>query len=281
MTDLTDVGVRVSPGWLRLREPADADARSTQLVRRLRSGLARGGTTVVHDLGCGSGAMGRWLAPRLRGPQHWVLHDRDLELLDRAAADPPVAAADGAGVSVETRQGDLTRLDPDDLAGASLVTASALLDMLTAEELDRFVRCCVEAACPALVTLSVIGRVELSPADPMDPVLGAAFDDHQRRTADGRTLLGPDAAGIAVARFRALGADVTTRRSPWRLDARTPALTADWLDGWVGAACEQRPELSDAGGAYLARRAAGLDGGRLRVVVHHLDVLARPPGATR
>ena len=58
---------------------------------------------------------------------------------------------------------DLTRLGPDDLAGASLVTASALLDMLTAAELARFVTSCVEAACPVLVTLSVTGRVRLHP----------------------------------------------------------------------------------------------------------------------
>ena len=25
--------------------------------------------------------MGRWLAPLLPGPQHWVLHDRDADLL--------------------------------------------------------------------------------------------------------------------------------------------------------------------------------------------------------
>ena len=101
------------------------------------------------------------------------------------------AAADGSVVTVEERQGDVTRLRPDDLAGATLVTASALLDMLTADELDRLVRLCVATGCPALMTLSVIGRVELSPADPLDDVLGAAFDDHQRRTAGGRTCSVP------------------------------------------------------------------------------------------
>lgn len=278
---MTEVDVRVSPQWLRLREPADAAARSRELVRGLVHGPVGGATRVVHDLGCGSGSMGRWLAPLLEGPQHWVLHDRDPELLALAALDLPSAAADGAAVTVETRHGDLTRLRPQDLAGASLVTASALLDMLTADELESFVRCSWEAACPSLVTLSVSGRVELTPTDPLDQVFGAAFNGHQRRTALGRTLLGPDAVGHAVEQFRSLGAQVTTRSSPWRLDVRTGSLATEWLDGWVGAACLQRPALTVAGAGYLSRRRIQLEEGRLGITVHHLDLLARPPGAGR
>ena len=277
---MTDLAVRVSQEWLALREPADAEARSTDLVREVRTGLPAGPTAVVHDLGSGTGSMVRWLAPMLDGSQHWVLHDRDEHLLAGAVVDPP-AAADGSVVTVEERQGDVTRLRPDDLAGASLVTASALLDMLTAEELDRLVRLCVATGCPALMTLTVIGRVGLTPADPLDDVLGAAFDDHQRRTAGGRTLLGPDAVRVAVEMFRSLGAEVTTRPSPWRLGPRSRHLVAEWLDGWVGAACEQRPQLAEWSAGYLARRAADVEEGRLHVVVHHLDVLARPQGGPR
>ena len=277
---MTEVEVRVSEEWLGLREPADAEARAAVLLREVGTGLASGPTTMVHDLGSGTGSMGRWLAPRLDGRQHWVLHDRDPHLLAGAVVDPPTAA-DGSMVTVEVRHGDVSRLQPDDLAGASLVTASALLDMLTAEELDRLVRCCVATGCPALVTLSVIGRVELSPADSLDDVLGAAFDDHQRRTAAGRSLLGPDAVGLAVQLFRSLGAEVTTRPSLWRLDRGSQHLLTTWLVGWVGAASEQRPELAEWSASYLARRAADLEQGRLRVVVHHLDLLARPQGAPR
>lgn len=269
--------VTVSSQWLRLREPADAAARCVELVRRVASGLCGGTPTLVHDLGSGTGSMGRWLAPQLGGPQHWVLHDRDAALLQVAAADPPPRAADGAIVTVETRRGDLTRLGPDELAGASLVTASALLDMLTAEELERFARLCVAAACPVLVTLSVTGRVRLTPADPLDAVIGAAFNDHQRRTTGVRTLLGPAAAHAAVHLFAALGARVEARPSPWRLDGTCQSLVAQWLRGWVDAACEQRPELAAAGDAYLARRGIDLEHGRLAVTAQHLDLLARPP----
>jgi hypothetical protein len=258
--------VRVSPDWLVLREPADAAARSAELAERLGRHVAATGRLVIHDLGGGSGAMGRWLAPRLHGRQHWVVHDRDAELLERAVAAPPGSAS----VTVEARRSDITRLTPDDLAGAGLITASALLDLLTADELGRMLRAC--SGRPMLLALTVTGRVTLTPTDPLDAYLGAAFNAHQRR---GR-LLGPDAVAAAVHELRATGAEVLVRPSPWRLDAAHAGLSAEWLEGWVAAACEQEPALAPAAGAYRDRRLAQAAAGELAVTVDHADLLVAP-----
>ena len=169
---MTDEQIRVSRQWLVLREPADAAARSSELAEHLGRVLPSTGRHVIHDLGCGTGAMGRWLAPRLPGPQHWVLHDRDADLLELATASAPGPAADGAIVTLEAKPSDITRLAPDDLAGTTLITASALLDMLTAEELTALLTVCVTASCPILVTLSVVGRVELIPPGTIGPPRG-------------------------------------------------------------------------------------------------------------
>lgn len=273
---MTVAAAGLSPYWLALREPADATARAAELVEEVRPLLPRGAGTVIYDLGCGTGSMGRWLAPRLPGPQHWVMYDRDADFLALAAAGMPVAAADGSTVTVEVRRRDITRLDAGELASASLITASALLDMLTADEVERVVTACVEARCPVLLTLSVIGRVELTPCDPLDQTIAAAFNAHQRRTTRGRRLLGPDAVDTAAALFTLLGADVRVGASPWRLDAAAGDLAAQWLIGWVGAACEQRPELTAPTRAYVRRRLASAAAGRLRATVHHYDLLARP-----
>jgi hypothetical protein len=242
--------------WLALREPADAAARSRELVERLEQHLAPGGRHVIHDLGCGTGSMGRWLAPQLAGPQHWVLHDRDADLL---------RIADVPGVTLEKRQSDITRLQPADLAGASLVTASALLDLLAADELHALVALVAGAGCPALLTLSVAGRVDLQPADPLDQRIAAAFNAHQRRT-----LLGPDAPAAAALQFARRGAEVVTRPSPWRLGPDHAELAAEWLAGWVGAACEQDPGLRAEADGYMRRR------NPVAVSVDHMDLLAIP-----
>jgi len=270
---------RYAPEWLELREPADAAARSHDLLDPLRIRLANlpgKAGPVIHDLGCGTGSMGRWLAPHLDGAQHWVLHDRDPYLLHFAAVASPRVAADGSRVTVETRRGDVARLTPDGLAGASLVTASALLDVLTREEIETLAAACTGAGCPALLTLSVAGRVDLTPSDPMDEEITAAFNAHQRR--DG--LLGPDSITVACEAFSERGATVRVNPSPWRLGPGEAALTAQWLRGWVGAAVEERPELQARAERYLRDRLEACAAGELHVTVHHSDLLAlsRPVG---
>ncbi|KAA0940265.1 class I SAM-dependent methyltransferase [Streptomyces apricus] len=278
--EATDDTTRYAPEWLQLREGADASARAAELLDPLRIRLAnlprRSGGFVIHDLGCGTGSMGRWLAPRLDGPQHWVLHDRDPYLLHFAAVGSPRSAADGSRVTVETQRGDVGRLTADALAGASLVTASALLDVLDADEIEALAAACAGAGCPALLTLSVVGRVELTPAHPLDAEITEAFNDHQRRG----DLLGPEALSTACDAFSRHGATVRVHPSAWRLGPDESALTAEWLRGWVGAAVEQRPELAARAADYLDERLAACAAGELNVVVHHSDLLAlaRPAG---
>jgi hypothetical protein len=255
---MSATAVRVAPQWLALREPADAAARSEELAGRLARHLPATGPYVIHDLGGGSGSMGRWLAPRLPGPQHWVIHDLDADLLNLATATPPPSA------TVEARHSDITRLTPGDLAGASAVVASALLDLLTGEELARVLR--AGAGRPMLLALTVVGRVTLSPAEPLDARIGSAFDAHQRR--GGR--LGPDAVGAAVSEL----GGIVVWPSPWRLDAAHAELMAEWLDGWVDAACEQDPALEAE--AYRERRQEQAAAGELSVMVDHADVLVLP-----
>jgi hypothetical protein len=269
--------VRVSPQWLLLREPADAAARSAELAERLGRHLAAAGRLVIHDLGGGSGAMGRWLAPRLPGPQHWVVHDRDARVLQLAVADPPGPAADGAAVTVEARRSDITRLAPGDLADASLIVASALLDLLTADELARMLGACAAIGCaPMLLALTVVGRVSLTPADPLDACMAVAFDAHQRRTTTAGRLLGPDAVAAAVEELRRTCAEVLIRPSPWRLATAHADLTAEWFGGWVAAACEHDSALAAEAGAYRDRRLAQAAAGELAVTVDHADLLALP-----
>ncbi|WP_313886284.1 class I SAM-dependent methyltransferase [Amycolatopsis viridis] len=250
---------RCAPDWLALREPADAAARAAALLGPLRASLSTvGGRLVIRDVGCGTGSMARWLAPRLPVPQHWILHDRDPALLARASIT-------GTGVTVETHHGDLGRLD---LGGTSLVTASALLDLLTLSDVDGLAGSCAAAGCPALLTLSVTGRVELTPADPLDAEIAAAFAAHQRRNG----LLGPDAVAMAALAFERRGAVVRLAPSPWRLGPRQRALTERWFRGWVAAAREHAPNLDTA--AYTRSRLDACAAGELRAVVHHTDLLA-------
>jgi trans-aconitate methyltransferase len=259
-----------SSTWLALREPADAEARSAELADLVAAGAK--GDLVLRDLGCGTGSLGRWLAPRLPGPQHWIMEDRDPDLLTHAAASMVTAAADGSPVTVETRQGDVTALTGTELAGTSLVTCSALLDILTAEEAELIVAALATHGTTALFTLSVTGEVTAEPADELDAAVRDAFNAHQRRTTGGRRLLGPDAPAVVAEMLAARGARVTVRASPWRLGPDRAALALAWLDGRLAAAADQRPDLPIA--AYRERRRAAIAAGTLTITVGHVDIHA-------
>lgn len=272
---MPDDVARADADWLALREPADAAGRSRELVEVLRPHLRTDGL-VIHDLGCGTGSMARWLAPRLPGRQHWVGYDRDEELLSRAATAPPPMSPDGHQATTERRLRDITHLRADDLEGASLVTASALLDMMTGEEIERMVASIAAAECPALITLSVIGHVELAPGHSLDGRLTEAFNAHQKRATGHGQLLGPDAVGAAASEFQRTDHTARLASSPWQLGARDTGLLTSWIEGWVDAACEQDPSIRIEASEYRARRIRQIEGGQLTATVHHQDLLALP-----
>jgi trans-aconitate methyltransferase len=267
---------RAARNWLELREPADARARSTELVDHLSGLLPQVRPLVIHDLGCGTGSMRRWLGSQLSGAQLWIEYDRDAELLQRDAMDS-TSSFDGIELSVQTRRADLAQLVEADLTGASLVTASALLDMFTADELEHFVSICASTGCPCLITLSVIGRVDLFPHDSLDVAAQRAFNDHQRRTMPHGRLLGPDAAAAAADLFQQAGLSILTRPSNWRLGPADGPLLVDWFQGWLRAACEQDLTLRNVAGSYAQKRRTQLDDGLWHATVHHQDLLAWYP----
>ena len=270
-----------TPDWLALREPADHAARSEDLAAGLDTwlgadpadpaGPAGPADLIVRDLGCGSGSMGRWLAPRLARPQRWFLHDRDADLATRAAASPPPGPVT-ATTAVVGDLGDLA-----DVAGTDLVVCSALLDLLREPDVEHLAGLAADAGAAALLTLSVTGEVALDPPDPLDADVAAAFDAHQGR--EGR--LGPDAVAAAAAAFGRRGYAVVWRASPWRFGAADADLVEEWLRGRLDAACAQDPTLAPHAERYLADRCTALAVGSLHAEVGHADLLALPPGSAR
>ena len=153
--------VRAGSGWLALREPADAAARSTDLVEILRPTCRQDGHAGPRPR-LRHGFHGPLARPRLPGPQRWVLHDRDAELLARAATQPAARSARRCAVSVETRLGDITRLRTRLTWPASRWSLPPRCSTCSpSDALERFVAGCAAAGCPVLVTLSVVGQVEL------------------------------------------------------------------------------------------------------------------------
>ena len=261
MTDFT-------ADWLSLREPADATARHAGLCRQLRAFLDRRPRLRVVDLGAGTGANLRYLAPRLARPQHWVLVEQDPALLALVEAPPRV--------TVTPLPHDLAAaLDGIGLEQADLVTASALLDLVSGPWLETLIAAC--RGSPALLhfALTVDGRIAWSPNDPEDEAILAAFRRHQKRDKGFGPALGPEAASAAERLLQRAGYRVRAARSDWPLEPAQAALQEALLEGQASAAQEASPGLDVTG--WRERRLALIAEGRSRVRVGHRDLLAWRP----
>ncbi len=124
-----------SVDWLALREPVDAAARGKRLARVAcdalrRSSSAAAGIDVI-DLGAGTGANLRYVAPLIAAAQRWVLVDNDAVLLE-SAADQLQSWRPTAECRVQILPLDLaTQLSRLPLRAGALLTASALLDLVS------------------------------------------------------------------------------------------------------------------------------------------------------
>ena len=270
--------------WLTLRADADVRARSVPLETAMMAALrarrdlrgSSGGTPgplVCVDLGTGSGANFARLATRLPGLQHWRLLDADAALLALAAG----RAADGTASRVDCVKIDLATADLAGLChGADLVTASALLDLVSTAWFERLADAVVAAHACALFVLDYDGRRECTPWDPLDVAAHAAFERHQRCDKGFGVALGAAAVEHAARAFERRGYLVRRARSDWRLDGADATLQRTLLDGWHAAACEAVPGRAAEFDAWYARRGALLDAGAAHVVVGHEDLLVLP-----
>jgi len=258
--------------WLALREPYDARARNRDVLAAVASSFDRQPAPMIVDLGCGTGATLRALAPHLGRRQSWRLIDNDLGLLARAgASDPP------AGASVATMAVDLSRDVEAALDGAvDLVTASALLDLVSAEWLERFVIESAARRLPVYAALTYDGGATLEPADPFDQAVIAAVNRHQRSDKGFGPALGPAAAGEAIAWFERVRYSVVRGASDWIFAPRDQQIQEEILAGWAGAAREDGAvSLADLL-AWLTRRRELVTAGVARMRVGHVDFFARP-----
>ena len=279
-----------SAEWLTLREPFDAAARSAALVAELRGHLPRGAPLDVVDLGAGAGANLRYLAPLIGGEQRWLLADNDSKLLEAALGKTHdwakerggQAARAGAALAIRSTDFtagirctlvDLAALVSLDLPAGGLVTAAALLDLVSRGWLETLAERCRAAHAAVAVALTYDGRTAIKPAEPDDAAVLALFNRHQLFDKGFGPALGMRAAAIAEDAFEAHGYELRVATSDWVLGPETKALQLALLDGWHGAALEVAPESRLALGSWLERRRAHVLAGRSQLSVGHVDLV--------
>ncbi|MDH4067110.1 MAG: class I SAM-dependent methyltransferase [Acidobacteriota bacterium] len=279
--------------WLRLREVADWAARSDSLTRATADHVPGARPLRMLDLATGTGSNLRYLMERLPWPQQWLLVDRSPDLLGLVRARTAEWAASqgyrlesrehgfvvrGADLEavVETRALDLNLpLDDEIFVGRHLVTASALLDLVSEAWLRALATRCAAAGAVVLFGLTYDGRSSFSPPEPEDDWVRDLLNAHQRRDKGlGGPASGPDAHDAAVQGFEAAGYECRVEVTDWTIGPDQREFQRQLIEGLAGAATEQRPDEAAAIADWRDRRLTHLAAGRSRAVVGHRDLAA-------
>lgn len=271
--------------WLTLREPADHRARNRSLMAEVLSWAEHEYNTpntasgqhapplLVADLGAGTGSNARYLVQALTVPQRWVLLDQDEHLLSLAAD-----RVEHLDVPLETRVCQLTYQTlasqiPDD---TRLVTASALIDLMSAEWLKALASAVAERRAGLLIVLTYDGRFELSPAEADDHWILESVNAHQHREKGAGAAMGPDATTYLQTRLQTYGYQTSVAPSPWQLTAEQSALQVALLKGWQQAVQEQCSGELERATRWFDKRLAQARAKKLTIRVVHQDLFARP-----
>jgi len=268
-----------SEHWLAMRESADHRSRRdfTESIASLR---AR--NFAIVDLGCGSGSNLRFLGPRLGPGQNWTCVDNDARLLQslKSYIDEARSSCD----SVTVLEADLacdvaslvaTACRRDGRQHQSMVTASALLDLVSAHWIEALAAAGGSMRAYFWLALSYDGRLAIDPGHAEDAELSTLVNAHQRIDKGFGAALGPHAHAFAATTLTGHGYAVHEATSDWLLGPDDAALVTELMSGWLAAAREisgNHHALSD----WEARRSEQLAAGTLHVRVGHRDLLAIP-----
>jgi hypothetical protein len=261
-----------SAEWLALRESYDLRARNPVVLDAVTTLFKRRGAATVVDLACGAGSTVRALSSHLPARQHWRLVDNDQRLLTLACSGEYAGDVELNAV-------------PLDLSGnfevafygtIDLIAASALLDLVSEPWLDRFARNIAARTLPVYAALTYDGRIDLSPADPLDATIASAVNAHQRTDKGFGPSLGPSAAAAAISRFEALGYSVVHGSSDWLIGMEDQEIQLELLAGWANAAREvEALPLCDVDN-WLTRRKNEVGARASTMRVGHVDFFATP-----
>lgn len=268
-----------SRDWLQLREPADHQARDRQLTEQIASWLnQREPEVVVADIGTGRGSNWRYLhrefPPELAERCQWHLFDQDTSLLSTIETGQRIHLH-----PVRLEDTDLNRCLP---APLHLVTASALIDLVSVSWLKALAQAAAARSAAVLVVLSYAGGFRLTPGDPRDEELRALVNQHQHGDKGTGAACGPEASDALAGALQEYGYHVRQKASRWYLDHQHRALQKALMEGWIAAAREQVHNTGTGPATgwlddWLSCRRDQAEKGTLVIEVDHMDLSGVPP----
>ena len=226
--------------WLNLREASDRRARDRHLLKTAANWLnnLKAKDKVIVDLGSGTGSTIRGLQryTTLTPSIQWRLIDNDPELLAEAIR------RHSEDYSIESFLVDLSATQKLPLESVSLITASALLDLVSSNfirDLCQLIKEKNEGRPLGFYSaLNYDGCIKWTPFHPLDASILMNFNADQRRNKGFGPALGPDATDFLTRQFHCAKFQCLSAKSPWLLGSADYLLTESLINGISGVAIQ-------------------------------------------
>ena len=226
--------------WLNLREVSDHRSRDKELLKTAVDWLnnLKAKDKVIVDLGSGTGSTIRGLQryTTLTPSIQWRLVDNDPGLLAEAIH------RHSEEYSIESFLVDLSATQKLPLESVSLITASALLDLVSSNfirDLCQLIKEKNEGRPLGFYSaLNYDGCIKWTPFHPLDAAILMNFNTDQRRDKGFGPALGPDATDFLKTQFHSTKFQCLSAKSPWLLGSADYLLTESLINGISGVAIQ-------------------------------------------
>ena len=226
--------------WLNLREASDHRARDKHLLKTAVDWLndLKTKDKVIVDLGSGTGSTIRGLQryTALTPSIQWRLIDSDPELLAEAIH------RHSEDYSIESFLVDLSATQKLPLESVSLITASALLDLVSGNfirDLCQLIKGKNEDRPLGFYSaLNYDGCIKWTPFHSLDAAILMNFNADQRRDKGFGPALGPEATDFLKTQFHSTKFQCLSAKSPWLLGSADYLLTESLISGISGVAIQ-------------------------------------------
>lgn len=200
--------------WLDAREPEDLASRCKSIIRTIDRHFCGFEQLNILDIGCGTGSTMRAVLPYLTSVQHWNFVDHNSELLD-LARHRNTKFIDNTPHTMKFQQQNLAENYDYICEKKHIVTASALLDLVSKDWLHGLVGKLNECSCSFYGAHTVSGMIEIVPGNKMDDEIFAAFHLHHQTDKGFGPALGQDANHCAKSAFENQGYVTHVSRYQW------------------------------------------------------------------
>jgi SAM-dependent methyltransferase len=286
MSTETDFSVK----WLNTRYPFDVAARNSEVEKAALMALPPDRDLRLLDLGAGTGNSCRYFIPKLPQNQEWLLVELNPDLIE-AAKQQLVEFAKAEGykrlpsddglkfkgkktIHIRFLQHSFLHLnDVLDLSGFDLVTAGAVIDLLSTDMLEQLVQQFIGHVAPFLATINFVGLL-FDQATDRDRQYAALYMQHMQRERPFGRALGAHCIPFLESWLLIRDIPFLSGASDWMIRPEDTAMHAFQLDFMEEAITEMLacPEAGEKLQEWLAQKRAASKAGQLSFRVQHFDI---------